>query len=212
MKTPGHGQNPNQTNVPGATQAQNPQVQALLEQLAPIEAPIPVGWWPLAAGWYLVIAIAVALVTSVIVTIVHKHQQKRYRRSALKEIDQIEQMQLSDQAFVYHINDLLKRIALYAFAHERCLCSKLHGQQWVDYLNQKCKLDVFDGHASDSLCGAHYRPNIQINRSHLLVSAKRWVNQHSAKTNSNPSKLSKVRTPDVPAQSTTTSEVSHAAV
>ena len=31
---------------------------SLLDQLAPLRVPDPVGWWPLAPGWWLVIMLA----------------------------------------------------------------------------------------------------------------------------------------------------------
>lgn len=161
------------TNLP-------PQAQQLLEQLHPIATPEPAGWWPLAPGWWLIIALSLAVAAAIIYAAVNKSRRKRYRKEALALLTQLAQQR---QPSIADINAVLKRTALYAYPRERNDIARSYGQAWVAWLNSHCKQPIFEGAPAQLLSEHAYRDTPKQSLQPLLDAAAAWVEQHSAAAN-----------------------------
>jgi len=121
--------------------------QVSIEQLKDIALPAEPGLWPLAIGWWLLIAV------SLIILFVAARQLTRYikrwsiKRLALNKLDQCTSCD--------EINQLLKQVAIH-YCGQRV--SSLNGQAWTDFLslnmNEATKLALKDIH--NALYTAHH--------------------------------------------------------
>ena len=138
----------------------------MLAQLAPLRAPESIGWWPLAPGWWIVLASAI-----VGVFLIGRWLRRRaqYRRTALSQLRLLRAAEVSTT----DINQLLKAAALRAFPAEQV--AALHGQDWQDFLLKTCKNLPTDGFADLDLLYAAHPPAAT---EPLLLMAEYWVRRH----------------------------------
>lgn len=84
-----------------------PQMQAELAQLRDIHLPQPIGWWPLAPGWWALIALVCIL--SVVGLVWSRMRRRSARFLALCELEAIKPEQPDE--FLAQISSLLRRVA-----------------------------------------------------------------------------------------------------
>ncbi|PID37723.1 MAG: hypothetical protein CR966_00655, partial [Pseudomonadales bacterium] len=136
-----------QTNPP-----LTPEMQQQLEQLRDIHLPEPVGWFPPAIGWWVLMGLLVLVVIWVVRRWLSKRETnghgKRHKKAVLKsamtEFDglyaeylrQQDSAHFTEQAFTEQfagkLSALIKRVAMYQ--HESV--ATLSGAEWADYLQQ----------------------------------------------------------------------------
>lgn len=109
----------------------NPDI--MLSQLAPLREPPAIGWWPLAPGWWLFIALVAIGMTALVLWLNKRHRQRRYRHLALAALSQLKAQQATSDA----INRLLKAAALQAYPADQV--AALHGSSWLQFLCSTCK-------------------------------------------------------------------------
>ncbi len=113
-----------------------------LDQLKDVHLPEQIGWWPLAWGWWVLMAIVLTSLIAGILWYLHRRKQRLMQRLALAELAAI---QVSTPNWPVALNTLLKRVALHYFPSERI--ASLHGDQWHQFLLQqlpKSKQEAFD--------------------------------------------------------------------
>ncbi|NIZ12038.1 DUF4381 domain-containing protein [Phaeobacter sp. HF9A] len=106
-----------------------PEIEAQLAQLRDIRLPDPVGWWPLAYGWWLALALVCAALLAGRVYARWRKQTARAR--ALRELAAIPGD--DPQGFATAVSILLRRVA----RRKDALAAQLSGKPWADYLAQK---------------------------------------------------------------------------
>ena len=117
----------NPTSLPhGAAPAADP-----LAALRGIHTPDPIGLWPLAPGWWGLVAVVVmaTIATAVIV----KRRRASLARRASRELDAIARRGLDLQGLATQVSELLRRVALVRFGH---VAASLHGRSWQDFLSE----------------------------------------------------------------------------
>ena len=100
--------------------------QASLDNLRDIVEQVPVSWWPLAAGWWVLGAVLLVVIALIVFWRVQQWRSNAYRRAALGELE--------SAASVAEISEILKRTALAVFP--RAEVASLSGAAWTDWLGQ----------------------------------------------------------------------------
>ncbi|MBT0587518.1 DUF4381 domain-containing protein [Alteromonas oceanisediminis] len=145
-----------------------------LAQLNDIQLTEPTGWWPLAWGWWVLIAAAISLCVVLLVYFRHQRLKNRVRRAALEALDRLASMPPSETSFMA-INDILKRIAIHYYSPQTV--AKLHGQHFQAFL--RAQLPDKRRATFDQLLGDYYHalyagnPPLE-NVSAQLAAAKLW--------------------------------------
>ena len=141
----------------------------MLAQLAPLRAPESIGWWPLAPGCWIVLALTIIGLLLFGRWIRRRYRRAHYRRAALSQL----RLLTASEATTTDINQLLKVAALRAFPAEQV--AALHGQHWQAFLLKTCKNLPTEGLADlDSLYTAH---SIAATEP-LLLMAEYWLRRH----------------------------------
>ena len=145
----------------------NPEM--MLSQLAPLREPMAISWWPLAPGWWVVLALSLALLIGLSLRLRKRRLKTAYRRIALAALDELR----SREARQDELNWLLKATALRAYPHERI--AGLHGAQWQQFLASSCP-KVASG-AFAELDNLYQREPSPVS-SQLFDTAEHWIRQH----------------------------------
>ncbi|OYU00032.1 MAG: hypothetical protein CFE40_01565 [Burkholderiales bacterium PBB1] len=111
---------------------------ALLAQLAPDRAPPPLGWWPLAPGWWGLVA--VLLLALALAGWLRKRARqpsiKRWQRVALRELAQLQRTPRptgsDDAQLARELQHLLRRYAI--ARHGRETVASLSGDAWLAFV------------------------------------------------------------------------------
>ena len=112
-----------------ATQNMAPDPLAAFKDL---QMPDPVSWWPLAWGWWVLIAVLVGIIAFAIYRLVVNHKHKRAQKEALQQIKA-----LSNETPTYELNRLLKQAMLSYYPRE--IIAGLTGASWYEFLIQQLK-------------------------------------------------------------------------
>lgn len=108
--------------------------QQLLAQLHDVINPQAVSWWPLSVGWWLLLLTVLAATLFTARWLYRRRQQTRYRRQALKMLEQIAQNNRRAANYAQQVAALLKRCFLAAYPQSRQLAATVHGDQWAQLL------------------------------------------------------------------------------
>lgn len=123
-----------------------------------LHLPEPVGWWPLAPGWWVLIAILVVASGFLIRTWVRRRAHSAARRNALRQLEE------SRSAYAYHgnpvvlgteVSELLRRTML-AYA-PRSEVAGLTGDAWLAWLDRDLDEPQFREGPGRSLLELPYR-------------------------------------------------------
>ncbi len=148
-----------------------------LAQLRDIHLPDPMGWWPLAMGWYVVAVVLGLVLFSVLFLVIRHIINGRSKRQALRVLESYLQdylIQRNVQISSARISELLKRVALVYYPRERV--ASLQGQDWIDFLNQSAKHIDFNP-LSVLLLDCPYHPVGEQDLLPLFHLAKLWIKQ-----------------------------------
>jgi len=105
----------------------------LLNQLHDIQLPEPIGWWPLAFTWWILIFSVTSILIGVAWYYFDQKRRNAYRKMALTRLDDIlNQKELYDHRKIGEINRLLKQVALTAYGRQKT--AALYHQAWLDFL------------------------------------------------------------------------------
>lgn len=115
-----------------------PGIESQLTQLRDIRLPAPVGWWPLAPGWWGLLALAIA------VALWRVMRRRTTRYLALRELEQTD---ASDpMQFATTLSVLLRRVAL---RKDRAI-GTLKGADWTAFLTERGMDPAFASHLAEA--------------------------------------------------------------
>ncbi len=143
-------------------------------ELRDIHLPADPSIWPLAVGWWILIAIAI-----IVAYLVYK---KWLQRKQLKQTNQLLQVELLSirENFKQHqdkhrlasdISDLLKRFVRHVLKDSNA--TSLTGQEWINYLNSRVNSDVFSRYQTE-LTQAQYVKNVEFDAPSLMATVKNY--------------------------------------
>lgn len=151
----------------------------LLNQLKDIHLPPAPGVWPLAPGWYGLIAMVILALISVAWFSWRRQRANRYRKTALAELAQLESAigQPDNVApVVEQVAILLKRTALAAYpAH---LVAGLTGEAWLAFLDKTGETTEFSAGAGRVLLSAPYQASPDGEIRALILLSREWIATH----------------------------------
>ncbi len=110
-----------------------PEQQAALEQLRDIRLPEPIGWWPIAPGWWTLIALGLVLLATALAWNTLRRRTRRY--AALREFAALRtRMEADDYSGVAtDLAALIRRVALSARGRH---LARLSEAEWAEALSQ----------------------------------------------------------------------------
>lgn len=183
-------------NAGSATPA-NPEKEALLSQLNDVYAPPSVSAWPLAPGWWLMIALACGAIAGVIMGCIHwqkKRAANRYRRTATRYLNDIENKLRSDQLIasdaMQQVNVVSKQAYFAAYPYSRIDSAGDTGRKWLAKLErtfpkQSAPIDpsVFDlSYRPAPQADNEYKERIEREAKTLVLEyihfVREWMAQH----------------------------------
>jgi len=154
----------------GFGQALNPELP-----LRDIHLPEAVSWWPLAIGWWLVLALIILL--PLLIWGIRKLKARQLlRRQALSELASIEaryEQHKNDQQLVSEGSILLRRICISRFPRNDV--AGLSGEAWLSFLNSQA--DSFDAATRQALISGPFQKQCDINSQALISASRHWIEQ-----------------------------------
>lgn len=151
-----------------------------LDQLADIHLPDSISWWPLAPGWWILIALIIVATIGFFIWRRRK-QQNRYRVTAQHQLAGIYadyQQTQNASAYLQSLSLLLRRTALTAYPHS--FNASIKGNDWLNWLDAVCPTlnEKFSGEIGQSLLSSAYQKNPQIDAASLQNLCADWISQH----------------------------------
>lgn len=151
-----------------------------LDQLADIHLPDAVSWWPLAPGWWILLALIIVAGIGFFIWRQRK-RQNHYRVVAQQELAIIyaNYQQSQDAAnYLHAISVLLRRTALTAYPSG--FNASIKGQDWLNWLDAVCPglNGKFSSDLGQSLLSSAYQKNPHIDAASLQQLCTDWISQH----------------------------------
>ncbi|ARN76172.1 DUF4381 domain-containing protein [Oceanicoccus sagamiensis] len=155
-----------------------------LAQLRDIHLPDAISAWPPAPGWWLLLAIIIALLAFGSIYWRNYLQRNRYRKHALHALVLLDRENPSD--YLQQLNRLLKQTALAGKPHSDI--AGLSGQQWLSFLDTTGGSTDFSQGAAKALEYGPYTPQVsELNTTELQQIAEQWIKQHDLRRSAKPS-------------------------
>lgn len=135
--------------------------------------PSSVDWWPLAIGWWILIALLILAAMALYIWC----RNRRLKKEALAYLADIKtawlQQQNSQQA-IKDLSALLRRINLVRYPQQAI--AGLTGQQWLEHLDQPLKDKSFSQGVGKLLLDAPYQADItQLDLEPLFKLTETWI-------------------------------------
>ena len=159
-----------------------------LAALHPLREPAAIGWWPLAPGWWLLIAVAILAIGILCYYLARRYRANAYRRLALAQLQEIQvhyHDRTEDEGHLQKIagetNSLLKAVALRAFPREGI--ASLSGEAWLEFLNTTQSGQSSMTEFPSAFANAAYLAGApDLDNEALFRAAKIWINNHRTPT------------------------------
>lgn len=148
-----------------------------LAQLKDIHLPESIGWWPLAAGWYVAIGLFCVFVASLCYWFYKKRRDAQAKNQALRLLLQYtERYERERNAAMTcaQVSELLKRVALAYFPRHDI--ASLHGEAWIHFLNQSARGVDFAA-VKTLLLETPFKNTDSVDVTPLLKNAESWIRQ-----------------------------------
>lgn len=127
-----------------------------MEELRDIRDLDPISIWPLAMGWWVILALILTSLAAVILVMIKKNNFKQsWKFQALQKLQKLRQKHLN-QSTVKDMFELLKEVAILKFGRKNC--ANLTGNDWLKWLeaNDKTKFKWLEN--GKQLVDLQYKP------------------------------------------------------
>ncbi len=141
---------------------------ASLDRLHDLALSPEVPWWPLAPGWYVLIALAFAAAAWLAFRAWKLWLSNAYRRAALQELKSLDTPA--------SVAELLRRTAL-AIA-PRTVIAELTGPAWPDWLTAQCPEPMPESVRTQLTAGIYQAPSNNPDLTPLKTYATHWITRH----------------------------------
>lgn len=148
-----------------------------LNSLRDIHLPKAVSIWPLAPGWYIVIALIVAALMLGLLFYLRSWYRNRAKKQAihkLKELKALYKQGKNQQQIIAQVSILLRRVALAYFPKQNI--AGLQGERWLQFLARNSQVQNFSREAK-ILNTAPYQAKIASDLNYLFPLVEQWINE-----------------------------------
>lgn len=156
-----------------------------LAQLRDIHLPQAISAWPPAPGWWILAVLLLALLAAVIYFIFKRIKANRYRRLAIKQLDDLASKNQQSISYLQQLNGLLKQTAMIAQTSTATTISiaRLSGQQWLQFLDQSSGTTQFQQSIGNVLADGPYSATEMDTESKQKLQrlALHWIKKHDIK-------------------------------
>lgn len=150
-----------------------------LANLHPLRAPDPIGWWPLAPGWWMLLLAGIILAATLAYLLRKRYRKNAYRRRALLQLQSLQRDYLAKSdagLYLSQINALLKSAAL--LAYPRTEVAAQHGRTWREFLNRSLPpAEQLPPTFDDAV---YQKTRSEIDVVHVHRAAQHWIRRHKA--------------------------------
>ena len=150
-----------------------------LAALRDIHMPQFLDIWPPAIGWWLLVALVLALLIYAGYRLYQSWRSNRYRREAINELKQLRvdyQSHGDDARYIADFQTLLKRVALTHYPREDV--ARLTGESWVAFLDRTARSREFTMGKGQTLVDANYLPEPEVDIGALHDLGRHWIKHH----------------------------------
>jgi len=146
-----------------------------LQQLRDLHLPADPSWWPPAPGWWLLTLVCLAALGWTVVVLRRAWLRRRPRRAARQLLRSLNarhaQGELSAEAYVQQVNELLKRLLVRGLG--RSGVAPLQGEAWLRWLDAEAGSRDFTAGAGQVLGDARFRPAFEVDAAALAGAVAR---------------------------------------
>lgn len=154
--------------------------EQLAQQLKGLDLPEAVSWWPLAIGWWFVIALSLISISFVAFKLLKKIQQNKYRRTAATELESAFKVwRQNDDAlpYLHSSNAILKRVIREIEQNPNTQNASKSGTDWSELLQFYAKHPLSDETLS-ALTSQCYQANPDVDVAAVHAQIKAWLTNH----------------------------------
>lgn len=154
----------------------------LIHGIDEVVVPDVIAWWPSAPGWRVLGVIVLLLLIVKTIVWAKRWWRNRYRREALRQLDQLQQKAGAEPGTVLpFLPYYIKVTALQTYP--RADVASLSGKKWLLFLDAHCPGSYFTGAPGNKLLSVAYLPqhrwNLDNNESEELIQLARfWIARH----------------------------------
>ncbi len=154
----------------------------LIHGIDEIVLPDAVSWWPSAPGWQALGVIAFLWLCYLAVRWVKRWWRDRYRREALRQLDQIQKKAGSSlNAIIATLPHYIKVAALQAYPRHDV--ASLTGDEWLAFLDAHYSGPAFSNGVGEKLLSIAYLPQEQWQMTDeesrtLIRMSRQWIKSH----------------------------------
>lgn len=147
-------------------------------QLQDIHLPESASFWPLALGWWLLLALLVVVIAWLIVKVLKRAKQRKYRAKIFAKFDVLEKKLEAKPSnmVIAEINTLLRQVAVTYYPRSKT--ASLTGGDWLQFLDKSGGTHGFSRGAGRILIEAPYRLEKQVenlNIKELIPLIRSWT-------------------------------------
>lgn len=137
----------------------------LLKQLKDVQLPSPISWWPLAPGWYGLLALVI-IIALLGLWFYRRHKKRQQRRQRIVQ-------------YLQHVNNFSEAMAYIKQVAINCYPDKsvehLQGDAWINFLASTATLSMSDS-LQQQLAQAAYQAAPD-NSAKMLAVLQSWLEQ-----------------------------------
>jgi hypothetical protein len=153
-----------------------------LAALHDIHLPDAVSFWPLAAGWWLALALVIAL--AAMTHLYLRARRRSLKRAALSELAGIAASYEADadvSKLALQLSVLLRRVALMRFRRREV--AKLHGDDWRQFLlrtgGRRGQLSEHASGLSYAIYAGRHAPRDESAPAKWIAAAQHWIRENT---------------------------------
>ncbi len=142
--------------------------------LRDIHLPDPLGWWPLAPGWWLLVLLMLAVIAWLFWRWRQQQRGEHALDVALHELGYLQGKHGNNtKALLRELSVLLRRVAISQYGRQQV--AGLTGDAWVKFLDDKAGKPLFGSKLAHLLTEIPYRPETQAETALVLQATRQWI-------------------------------------